>query len=103
MWYTFFHSYSLSELPECRVTLAKRTDIIDQILAIACGTNDDFTVNLVSVNMIMCLALSPGAHSYLVRTNVINDLLKICASREKVASEQPLGKNDDPGAFKTLL
>ena len=83
--------------------LAMRTDIIDQILAIGCCSNDDFTVTLVSVNMIMCLAQSPGAHTYLIRTNVIEDLLKICASREKVTSEQPPGKNNDPGAFKALL
>ena len=70
----FPYFYSLSELPECQVPLAKRTDVIDQILAIACCSNNDFTVTLVSVNMMMCLAQSPGAHPYLVRIKVTEDL-----------------------------
>ena len=83
--------------------LAMRTDIIDQILGIASCSNDDFTVTLVSANMIMCLAQSTGAHPYLIRTKIIEDLLKICALREKVTSEQPPAKKTDPGAFKALL
>ena len=101
--YVYFHSYSLSELPECQVPIAMRTDIIDQILGIACCSKDDFTVTLVSANMIMCLAQSPGTHPYLVRTKVIEDLLKICALREKATCEQSPTEKTNPGAFKALL
>ena len=52
--------------------------------------------------MIMCLAQSPGAHPYLVRTEVIEDLLKIRSLREKVIEEQPLAEKEDPAAFKAL-
>ena len=97
-----FFAYSLSELPECQAPLAKRTDVIDQILAIACCSDYNIIAPIVSVNMIMCLAQSPGAHPYLVRTEVIEDLLKIHSLREKVIEEQPLAEKEDPAAFKAL-
>ena len=80
-----------------------RTDVIDQTLAMASCSDDDFHVSLVSVNMVMCLAQSPGAHAYLVRKKVVEDLLKICALREMVSSKQPPGENNNSGAFKSLL
>lgn len=57
--------------------LAMRTDVIDQTLTTASCSDDDFHVSLVSVNnMVMCLAQSPSAHTYLVRKKVVEDLLK---------------------------
>lgn len=100
--YYVFRSYSFSELPECQVPLAKRTDVIDQILMMACCSHYEIIVPLVSVNMIMCLAQSPGAHPYLVRTKVIEDLLKIHTLREKISNGQPPAKKEDPIAFKAL-
>ena len=82
--------------------LAMRTDVIDQVLAIACCSNYKIIGPIVSVNMIMCLAQSPGAHPYLVRTEVIEDLLKIRTLREKVVVEQPPEEKEDPAAFKAL-
>lgn len=79
-----------------------RTDVIDQVLAIACCSDYIIIIPIVSVNLIMCLAQSPGAHPYLVRTEVIEDLLKICSLREKVAVEQPPAEKEDPAAFKAL-
>ena len=96
------NSYSLSELPECQVPLAMRTDIVDQTLKLACCPEYDIMTPLVSVNMIMSLANSPGAHSSLVRTEVIEDLLLIRSLREKLNDEQPPAKKEDPAAFKTL-
>ena len=52
--------------------------------------------------MIMCLAQNPGAHPYLVRTEVIEDLLKIRTLREKVVVEQPPEEKEDLAAFKAL-
>ena len=82
--------------------LAMRTDVIDQILAMACCSHYKLITPLVSVNMIMCLAQSPGAHPYLVRTEVIEDLLKMHTLREKLNNELPLAEKEDPAAFKAL-
>ena len=97
-----FPTYSLSELPECQMPIAMKTDVIDQILAIACCSDYEIIVSVVSVNMIMCLAQSPGAHPYLIRTKVIEDLLKICALREKLNNKLPPEEKEDSAAFKVL-
>ena len=82
--------------------LAKRSDVIDQILAIACRSDYNIIAPIVSVNMVMCLAQSPGAHPYLVRTEVIEDLLKIRTLREKAVVGQTPEEKEDPAAFKAL-
>jgi hypothetical protein len=83
-----------------------RADVIDQTLAIACCSDYSIIAPIVSVNMIMCLAQSPGAHPYLVRTEVIEDLLKICTLREKTVDKRPpeasTEEKEDPAAFKAL-
>ena len=79
-----------------------RADVINQILAIACHSDYSIIAPILSVNMIMCLAQSPGAHPYLVRTEVIEDLLKIHTVREKLAVERPPEKKENPAAFKAL-
>ena len=66
-----------------------RADVVDQILAIACHSGYIIIAPILSVNMIMNLAQSPGAHPYLVRTEVIEDLLKIHTVREKLVVECP--------------
>ena len=96
------YNYSLSELPECQVPIAMRADVIDQILAIAYHSDYIIIAPILSVNMIMNLAQSPGAHPYLVRTEVIEDLLKIHTVREKLAVERPPEKKENPAAFKAL-
>ena len=82
--------------------IAARTDVVDQILAIACHSDYSVIAPIVSVNMIMCLAQSPGAHPYLVRTEVIEDLLKIHTLREKLVVKRPPKKKENPAAFKAL-
>ena len=82
--------------------LTMRTDVSDQVLALACCPRYKALVALVSVNMIVCLAQSPGAHPYLVKTEVIEDLLKIHTVRQKLDNEQPLAEKEDPRAFKAL-
>ena len=82
--------------------LAMRTDVIDQILAMACCSDYKVLVTIVSVNMIMCLAQCPTTHPYLVRSEVIEDLLKVCTLRQKLDNEQPLAEREDPVAFKAL-
>ena len=69
-----------------------RTDVIDQILIIACCLEYKVLVPIVSANMMMCLAQSPGAHPYLVRSEVIENLLKIITLWQKLIIEQPIAK-----------
>ena len=79
---------SLSELPECQVPLAMRTDAIDQILAMAVHPAYDCKTAIVSVAMIQCLTQSPEAHVYIARKEVVKNMLEMCELKQKIVSEQ---------------
>ena len=105
MYSCYLAFYSLSELPECQVPLAMRTDVIDQTLAIAMHPAYDCKTAIVSVSMILCLAQSPGTHAYIGRKEVVEHLLQMCEMKEKIVSEQQpskQGEKEDPMAVNAL-
>ena len=87
--------YSLSELPENYVPLAKRFDIVDQVLAIALHPAYDCNVTIQCAGLVMNLTQSPNAHPYLIRTEVIEDMLKM--------NKQSKDRGEEQAAIKTLL
>ena len=82
--------YSLSELPECQVPLAMRTDVIDQTLAIAMHPAYDCNTAIVSSATIQCLTQSPDAHAHVARREAVESMLQMCKLRQKMVSEQSL-------------
>ena len=68
--------------------LAKRTDVIDQILAMALHPAYDCQTARVSANMIQCLTQSPEAHAYIARKEVVESMLEICEQKQKIVSDQ---------------
>jgi hypothetical protein len=101
-----FHFHSLSELPECQVPLAMKTDVIDQILAIALHPAYGCTMAYVSASIFLNLTQSPEAHTYIVRREVIEKLFEMCELKHKMVSEQTSrsrqGEKDDPIAVIAL-
>ena len=81
-------SYSLSELPECQVPLARRTYFIDQVLAIALHPAYDYENAEMSLYVILNLVQSPEAHTFIVRREVMEKMLEICEQRHKMVNQQ---------------
>ena len=98
--------YSLSELPECQVPLAMRTDVIDQTLAVGLHPTDDYMAAITSVTVILSLAQSPETHVYIVREEIIRKMFEICEQKherlKKQASVSRQGKKEDPMAVNAL-
>ena len=88
-------SYSLSELPECQLSIAMRSDVIDQILAMALYPAYNDQVAIVSLVTIQCLTQSPSAHIYITQRKVIENVLKIIEQKHKTVSQQPLQSQQD--------
>ena len=78
-------SYSLSELPECQVPLARRTDVIDQVLAIVLHPAYDYEN---AETLILNLVQSPEAHTFIVRREVMEKMFEICEQRHKMVNHQ---------------
>ena len=70
-----------------------RTDVIDQTLAIAMHPAYDCKTAIVSASMILCLAQSPGAHAYIARKEVIENMLQMCELKQKTVSDQQSSKS----------
>jgi hypothetical protein len=91
--------FSLSELPECQVALAKRTDVVDQILAMALHpAYADCKTAIESVETILNLTQSPEIHAYIIRKEVLEKVLKICELKQI----DPLTMEEDAVTVKTL-
>lgn len=86
--------YSLSELPGNHVLLAKRLDVVDQVLAIALHPAYDCNITIQCAGLVMNLAQSTAAHPYLIRTEVIEDMLKM--------NKQSQDRGEEQTAIKTL-
>ena len=88
------------------MTLAMRTDVIDQALDMALHPASDCLVSIASASMILCLAQSPKAHSYIVRKEVVEKMLKMCELKHKMINEQSSqshqGKKENPMAVIAL-
>ena len=91
------YPYSLSELPECLVPLAKTSDVIDQTLAIALHPKCDLSV---PVTMMLNLSQAPEAHCHIVRREVVEKMLAMCDQKRQKTDEQSLqsqqGEKEDP-------
>ena len=70
--------------------LAIQTDAIDQILAIALNPAYDCYTAKVSVDVMLNITQSPQAHTYIVRREVVENMLEICEQKQKMVSEQSL-------------
>ena len=81
VWYMYFHFYSIADLPECQVPLSMRTDVIDQVLAMALHPLSDCQTAKVSVDVILNLTESPETHIYIVRKEVVESMLEICEQK----------------------
>ena len=91
--------FSLSELPECQVALAKRTDVVDQILAMALHpAYADCKTAIESVETILNLTQSPETHTYIVRREVLEKLLEICMLKQI----DPVTQMEDAVTVNTL-
>ena len=80
--------------------LAMRTDVIDQILAMARAMAlhpaYDIETAKMSVSVIINITQSPETHTYIVRKEVMEKMLEICEQKE--ANEKLLhqqGENED--------
>ena len=82
------HPYSLTELPECQVPLAMKTDVINQALAIGLHPAYDWYTARVSVELLLNLAQSPETHTYIVRKEVVESMFEICKQRHKMINRQ---------------
>ena len=74
---------SLSELPECQLPLAMRTDVIDQALAMAMHPVYYNKTGTLSAGIILFLTQSPEAHAYIARKEIIQNMLEICELKQK--------------------
>ena len=87
-YYYSLPTFSLSELPECHLPLAMRTDVIDQILAIAMHPACNCKEAKISVEMIVNLAHSLETHPYIVTREIAEKLLEVCDRRQKMITQQ---------------
>ena len=84
-----------------------RTDVIDQVLAMALHPAYDFETAEYSVYVITNLIQSPEAHTYIVRKKFVENILEILyKQKQKVISEQSLQshqyKKEDPMMINVL-
>ena len=85
--------------------LAMRTNVIDQLLAMALHPAYDSQTARVSANMIQCLTQSPEAHAYIARKEVVENMLEICEQKQKIVSDQQSlqsQQKEDPMMVKAL-
>ena len=88
IFFSLPYTYSLSELSECQMPLTIRSDVIDQILAIAVHPAYTCYTAKVSVEVIINLAKSPDTHPYIVTREIIEKLLEVCDQRHKMVIQQ---------------
>ena len=86
--------------------VAMRTDVIDQILAMALHPISDCSTATVSAAMIQYISQSPETHVYIVWKKVVGKMLEICNLKQKMVTEQSSqfyqGKREDPMAINSL-
>ena len=86
-----------------------RTDVVDQVLAMALHPAYDFETAENSIYVITNLTQSPEAHTYIVRKKFVENILEIILlyeQKQKVISEQSLqshqDKKEDPMTINVL-
>ena len=65
-----------------------RTDVIDQLLAIAIHPAYNCEEAIVSVEIIVNLTESPEAHTYLIRRELVENMLNVCEQRHRMIIQQ---------------
>ena len=98
--------HSLSELPECQLPLAMRSDAIDQMISLAFMPITVVNTAELLALFILNLAQSPQTHPHLVKPTIVEGLLDVCDLKCKLISEQsPMqgqAHQEDPMAAKAL-
>ena len=88
------------------MSLAMKSDVMDQTLAIALNPAYDCKMAYVSASIFLNLTQSPEAHAYIVKREIIEKLLEMCELKHKMVSEQSSqsrqGEKDDPIAVIAL-
>ena len=80
-----------------------RTDVIDQILAIAMHPAYDCKMTFVSASILLNLTQSPETHTYIVRREVMEKMLEMCELKRKMVAKQVAqGEQEDPMAVSGL-
>ena len=83
-----------------------RSDVIDQTLAIGLHPLANCLTAKVSVDVILNLTESPETHVYLVRKEILENMLEICELKQKMVTEQSSQfqqrKTEDPMAVNVL-
>lgn len=103
-----YNFYSISKHPECRVPLAKRADVIDQVLEMALHPGYGCLIPLMSVSIMIGLTQSPEAHAFIVWKDVAGKMIEICKLRYRMVNDEEQspqsqqGEKEDPMAVNDL-
>ena len=68
--------------------LARRRDVLDQILAIALHPSSDCETTFVSASIFINLAQSPETHTYIAGRETMEKILEMCELKQKMVSGQ---------------
>ena len=86
--------------------LAMRTDVIDQMLAIALHPAYDCDFAITSVTTIQSIVQSPEAHVFITWKEAVENMLEICEQKQKIVSERSSEfqqrKQEDPMVVSAL-
>lgn len=91
---------SLSELPECQVSIAARADVIDQALAVALHPLCECRTAMISVNVILNLTQCPEVHGSIVRKEIVEKMLEIQKVFFKRSARTPSEERMEISALK---
>lgn len=86
--------YSLSELPECQVPIASRSDILRQTVHIALSPTYSCPTAALSSEVFLCLAHAPATHQHIASDYVISGMLKTLQDRASMADDTPAGLSE---------
>ena len=75
-------NYSLSELPDCQLKLAQRSDVTEQAMKIAVSPHFTAKTAIVSTSYLLCLAQSRDTHKYLLQPILVSKLIEMCNIRK---------------------
>ena len=86
--------------------LAMRTDVIDQILAIALHPAYDCDTAIASVTTIQSIVQSPEAHVFITWKEAVENMLEMREQKQKIVSERSSEfqqrKQEDPMVINAL-
>ena len=87
--------------------LAKRADVIDQVLEMALHPGYGCVIPLMSASIMIGLTQSPEAHAYIAWKVVVEKMIEICKLRYRMVSEQQSSRSqqeekEDPMAVNDL-